>query len=508
MAQQPQPWPGVQVFEIPSAAQSIASGATNNAGFIGVFDTLEIEIAVVNEKYDPTYRKSQNPAATNKYDLPDFALPAGAAPTNTAAGGAATPPPPAAAATGTGGKKGAAATQPGTSTPPPSETAPGTGGGNEPAMDLPADQPYRLRRVTLKAQPGEVVMCTNYSEFLAAFGEGIAIDRPEYRGQRRLAFAVQGFFANGGSVCFVVYVRSEAQINEIALPRFKAVDEIAILAAPGLTSKSVWDSLTAHCAEMKDRFAILDMDENPGGVINAETGNLSAADLKPGTEFVPSRDKNAAVYFPWIQVEDPALKVVDPDNYRNDKARIFISPTGHMAGVYARTDVERGVYKAPANTAVRGALGLRFKVSKEQQGILNPAGINCIRNINGGITVWGARTVGGDANGEWRYINVRRTFLSIMEDIEKGTQWIVFEPNTPDLWAKIVMNVSAYLTGRWRQGALFGLTPEQAFFVKCDFETNPPADRENGIVRTVIGVAIVRPAEFVLFEISQMAQQA
>ena len=165
------------------------------------------------------------------------------------------------------------------------------------------------------------------------------------------------------------------------------------------------------------------------------------------------------------------------------------------------------MYKAPANEIVLGALGLSYPVSKNQQDGLNPQGINCIRELNGNIRVWGARTIGGDANGEWRYISVRRTMLYLRESIDEGMQWAVFEPNDLNLWAKITRNVSAFLTTQWQLGMLFGATAQEAFYVKCDAETNPPALREIGQVVTEIGVAIVRPAEFVIFRISQWQPQ-
>jgi phage tail sheath protein FI len=175
-----------------------------------------------------------------------------------------------------------------------------------------------------------------------------------------------------------------------------------------------------------------------------------------------------------------------------------------MAGIYARVDQARGVHKAPANEKVIGALGLEYLVTSNEQGDLNKNGINVIRGFDGNIKVWGARTLGGDTNGEFKYINVRRLMNFMRESIDEGTQFVVFEPNNPALWQKIVRSVTAFLTNVWRDGALFGLTPEQAFFVKCDETTNPPEVRELGQVVTEIGVAIVKPAEFVIFRISQV----
>jgi hypothetical protein len=175
-----------------------------------------------------------------------------------------------------------------------------------------------------------------------------------------------------------------------------------------------------------------------------------------------------------------------------------------MAGIYARSDSERGVHKAPANEIVRGALGLRYSVSRGEQDILNPKGINCIRDFSRrgrGIRVWGARTISSDAS--WRYINVRRLFIMIEESIDIGMQWAVFEPNDHKLWKKITRDVYSFLYRIWRTGALFGLTPEEAFYVKCDTETNPVETIDAGQVITEIGICPVKPAEFVIFRIGQ-----
>ena len=174
-----------------------------------------------------------------------------------------------------------------------------------------------------------------------------------------------------------------------------------------------------------------------------------------------------------------------------------------MAGIWARNDSTRGVHKAPANEIVRGALGLEVQVSRNEQDTLNPVGINCIRAFPGrGIRVWGARTLSSDP--EWRYINVRRLFNYVAESIMEGTQWSVFEPNDERLWMQLRIAASNFLMRTWREGALFGSTPEQAFFVKCDAETNPPEVVDAGQLIVEIGLAPVKPAEFVIFRIGQM----
>ena len=329
------------------------------------------------------------------------------------------------------------------------------------------------------------------------------MDSPEFADYRALTHAVNGFFANGGTRCFVVRVTSPAELEE-ALKRISSIDEVAIVTAPGLHEKTQWNALVNHCDITDDRFAILDSAENVG---SESTPNLELLTYSSENSLLPQRSKNAAFYFPWIEVADPAKQLQDQDPARNIEAkyqgRVYVPPSGHIAGIYARTDMERGVHKAPANCAIRGAINVKYYLSKNHQEGLNPQGVNCIRNMNGNIAVWGARTIGGDQNLEWKYINVRRVMLYLRESIDEGTQWVVFEPNDIALWGKIKRNVSAFLTIVWRSGALFGATPEEAFYVKCDAELNPPEVRDLGQVVTEIGVAIVRPAEFVIFRISQ-----
>src|SRR5262249_37078165 len=192
-------------------------------------------------------------------------------------------------------------------------------------------------------------------------------------------------------------------------------------------------------------------------------------DLRVENIKKPSNTDYGALYFPWIRVFDSVANLMTPES----EGLIDVGPSGHVAGIYARTDRERGVHKAPANEPVRGAMGVGVQISKALQDGLNPKGVNCIRYLNDKILVWGARTIGGDENTDLKYINVRRTLLFLRESIDEGTQWVVFEPNDRSLWAKIVRNVTAFLTAVWRDGALFGSTPAEAFYVKCDDETNP-----------------------------------
>jgi uncharacterized protein len=343
---------------------------------------------------------------------------------------------------------------------------------------------------------GAPKLCTTFSDFKKFFGDFSGDPKHGY-----LAQAVYGFFSNGGSRCYVMRVAKEEDIPKF-LVNFEAIDEIAMVAAPGLAQsdtvgKKTRTELIAHCQiRTQDRFAIFD---SPQVV---ESGSPAALDLtlldsKNGKSVLPPFTDFAAFYFPWIQVFDPVSS--EP---------VFTPPSGHIAGIYARVDNDRGVHKAPANEPVLGALDLKYAIGRAQQDGLNPEGVNCIRNLNGNLTVWGARTLGGDANGDLKYINVRRTLLFLRKSIDQGTQWVVFEPNEPGLWQKITRNITAFLTNVWRSGALFGTTPQQAFYVKCDAETNPPELRDLGQVVTEIGVAIVRPAEFVIFRVSQFISPA
>jgi phage tail sheath protein FI len=339
------------------------------------------------------------------------------------------------------------------------------------SLGHPIPLPYTV------AKAGEPQLITSWESFKNNFGDFQA-------GNRTLAHAVYGFFNNGGSRCWVTRVVDATSVTAVtnALAAFRAIDEIAIVAVPGALDSAIQGAVIAHCENAGDRFGILDGQLNPA--------SLTPALIKGST----GNSNYAALYFPRIQVFDPV-----------SNGPLYVAPSGHMAGIYARVDTQRGVHKAPANEVVLGAVGLEARLGKADQDGLNPAGINVIRNLNGNITVWGARTLGGDANNEWKYINVRRLFLFLRDSIDAGTQWVVFEPNDLSLWAKITRNVTAFLTNVWRSGALFGATPQEAFYVRCDATTNPPEVRDLGQVVTEIGVAVVKPAEFVIFRISQWA---
>ena len=260
----------------------------------------------------------------------------------------------------------------------------------------------------------------------------------------------------------------------------KDLTEARIIAAPGKTAAAIQLALIAQCELLRYRFAILDgeLDPKAGSI----TSILSHSNLYD-TSF-------AAYYQPWVTI------VFDGQNRQ-------LPPSGYLAGIYARVDNDRGVWKAPANEPVLNALGLKTLFTTGEQDLLNPRGVNLIRRFDiGGIRVWGGRTLSSDP--DLKYINVRRTLMYLEASIERSTQWVVFEPNSPQTWARLVASVSAFLLSQWREGALFGRQPEQAFFVRCDESTMTADDILNGRLICQIGVAIVRPAEFVIFRIEQI----
>jgi phage tail sheath protein FI len=291
---------------------------------------------------------------------------------------------------------------------------------------------------------------------------------------------------------FVGDVRQRTGFDGLA-----AIDEITIVCAPDLMSAykqeliddtvlvGLQKAMLTHCEQMGDRVAILDCPPSKDPQAMLEWRDESMIDSMYG-----------ALYYPWIKVLDPLDKT--------GKRILSVPPCGHMAGIWARTDSERGVHKAPANEVVRGALDIVSQVTDGEQGLMNPKGINCIRSFGTrGIRVWGARTVSSDA--AWKYINVRRFFNWVEDSIQHGTQWAVFEPNDFSLWQRLKRDVTSFLLRPYRDGALFGATPDQAFFVKCDSETNPPDQIDAGMVVVEIGMCPVKPAEFVIFRVTQLA---
>jgi uncharacterized protein len=353
---------------------------------------------------------------------------------------------------------------------------------------------------------GQAVALNNWTEFLKRFTKPDGkYDKPNH-----LANAVQSFFLNGGSRCYIAPIPKNGPLagKGAGFDALNKIDEVALIAAPGMTDLISYNAIVDSAVQTKDRVAILDAVASTDD-LNLLTQVASLPDDKgkqmPGLR-PPENDKGmAALYFPWIRAVD-ALNptIADPRDPAIQIPNIVsVPPSGYIAGICARTDAERGVHKAPANQIVRGALGLTQLITDSDQGLLNQAGVNCIRFFTReGIRVWGARTIAASSSN-WRYLNVRRLFTMIEESIAINTRWVVFEPNDKPLWTAIKRDVGAFLTQLWRQGALVGSRAEEAFFVKCDRETNTQEDIDAGRVNIVIGLAPVKPAEFVIFKIGQ-----
>ena len=318
--------------------------------------------------------------------------------------------------------------------------------------------------------------------------------------------SVNGFYDNGGGKCYVYLMGTknlecsirENQADKLGLYAFDDADDMALMATPGLTDAQQKEMLE-YCEVRKDRFAILD-----GPIVS------------DGAMPIPASEKGyGAMYVPWFRVTKPSwfigdqshIKVGGPNRrklVKSTKNELYVPPSGHIAGIMARVDTERGVHKAPANELVMGITGLTQTINRIEQAQYNDRGINVIREFKDrGIRVWGARTLATKSDPSWKYINVRRLFIMIEQSIMIGSQWAVFEPNDHTLWKKLTRDVRAYLMRVWRSGALFGQTPEEAFYVKCDTETNPRYLIDAGQVNVQIGICPVKPAEFVIFSIGQ-----
>jgi phage tail sheath protein FI len=278
------------------------------------------------------------------------------------------------------------------------------------------------------------------------------------------------------------------QTTKTGLMAFEDIEDISIIAAPGSTfglengyradASTIVNLLISHATRMRYRIAVLD------------SGNgQSIAQVRAMRARIDST--YAALYYPWVRVLDPVTR-----------QEIYLPPSGFVAGIYARNDNLRAVYKAPANEVVNLAIGFEMLLNKAQQDVLNPEGVNCFRFFEGrGFRLWGARTISSDP--EWKYVNLRRYFAYLERSIDRGTQWAVFEPNGEALWANVRSTISDFLLNEWMTGALLGDKPERAFFVKCDRSTMTQNDLDNGRLVCLIGVAPLRPAEFVIFRIGQ-----
>ena len=362
---------------------------------------------------------------------------------------------------------------------------------------------------------GELEPLTSTSDFERIYGTSNPLQFGDTRGPvlNYLAHAVRAFFREGGRKCYVArivngspdkgsdgnqpgpadYEGVETLIDGVktktGLRSFEDLDDISIVAAPGATfdfsdvggkyfAEAIVRILISHCERMRYRVAVID------SVNGHDTGEVRAYRSTFDSKY-------AALYYPWIGTVDPL-----------SGKKIEVPPSGSVCGIYARVDSERGVHKAPANEEIRLASGLEFDINRQQQSILNPLGINCLRYFRSrGYRVWGARTASSDP--EWKYINVRRYFAYLEHSIDRGTQWTVFENNTGVLWNKVRQSIDNFLFNEWRQGRLAGTRPDEAYSVRCDRSTMTQDDIDNGRLICEIGVAPVRPAEFIIFRIGQ-----
>jgi phage tail sheath protein FI len=302
-----------------------------------------------------------------------------------------------------------------------------------------------------------------------------------------LAYAVRGFFENGGRGCYVVVLKDGTPESlEAGLAAISTLNTVDLVCTPDLMNDSLeTESATSretafnlqqlvvnHCESLGDRFAILDSRRGDG--IDAVGKQWSSID-----------GKNGAIYYPWLKVRS------------SDRQLAMVPPCGHVAGVFARTDRDRGVHKAPANEVIDGVVGLERLLTNTDQDALNSCRVNCLRSFPGrGIRVWGARTLSG--HHEWTYVNVRRLFLTAVRWMSWHMYDVSFEPNDSNLWARIQRELNSYFMDLYRAGALKGDTPREAFYVKCDAETNPPEVRERDQVVTEIGLSPMIPYEFVI----------
>ena len=366
--------------------------------------------------------------------------------------------------------------------------------------------------VAEKGPVNEAVLVTNWTQYTKIFG-----------GMHTggwLGHAVYQFFQNGGTKAYInnlaepskktkakndeqpAEAKAESETVEIKNPDniakliigkdegvgkktglylFDQIQDIAIVAAPGVTDPAAQDAILSHCEKNRFRFAVLDSPET----------------LAAGIDTMPKpRDSMmGAYYFPWISMYDAV----------QDK-NVYAPPSGGICGIYGRVDGTRGVHKAPANEIFRTALGLKYNLTDAEQELLNPKGINCIRDFPGrGIRVWGARTC--SSNTLWKYVNVRRLFIYLEESIKANTSWAVFEPNDTFLWTRVNSTISSFLRDMWRAGALVGESEAQAYFVNVGRDTMSQNDILNGRLICEIGVAPSRPAEFVIFRITQMMEE-
>ncbi|WAS94824.1 phage tail sheath family protein [Nannocystis punicea] len=285
---------------------------------------------------------------------------------------------------------------------------------------------------------------------------------------------------------------------KLAFKELDVLDDVNILAIPGKYEADIVATGVAYVADRRDLIYVIDP---PGDPRNRSKREVQLEDVAKRLKAM-TKDSHAALYFPWIEVPDPYSQIPG--------ATRFAPPSGAIAGLYARIDNRRGVWKAPAGTeaTILGAVGVAVQVTDADQEILNPIGVNCIRQFpDAGIVVWGTRTIATRQDPEYRYVPVRRFAMFLAKSLYRGTQWVVFEPNDEPLWAAIRFNLNAFMLRQFRAGALQGSKPEEAYFVKCDAENNPQASIDAGEVHIIVGFAPLKPAEFVIIHLTQMRKE-
>jgi uncharacterized protein len=317
------------------------------------------------------------------------------------------------------------------------------------------------------------------------------------QGSGRLASGDDGKLAQPNDLAGEAADPNDSTVKATGLEALAEIEDIAIVALPDgggydslILCEQAADRLITHATKLRYRIAVVD--------------GPKSSSINEIRDFRGKFDsKYAALYHPWVEILDPSARLSQGAPPR----RLLLPPSGFVTGIYARNDVERGVHKAPANEVVRGITRFESNITKPHQDVLNPEGINALRFFEGrGYRVWGARTISSDP--EWKYVNVRRMFAYIEHSIDKGTQSVVFEPNGPRLWSNVRRTIEDFLNVLWRDGALLGDKPEQAYFVRCDRTTMTQNDLDNGRLICLIGIAPVKPAEFVIFRIGQWTADA
>ncbi|MFE9960547.1 phage tail sheath subtilisin-like domain-containing protein [Micromonospora sp. NPDC005299] len=324
---------------------------------------------------------------------------------------------------------------------------------------------------------GQPVAVTNWNQYVAAFGD--------YKAGLNLPHAVRGFFANGGTFAYVVPIKDNS-VLDAALEQLTRFKDVSLVCLPGVVDATVQSKLIEHCDKLGDRFAILD------GAPDATPLNADGA-LQKQRGGLLSKNGFAGLYWPWIQVSDPLADPAKPTT-------ISVPPSGHLAGVMARVDGAVGVHRAPANEPVRGAVALDYVLNDDEQGELNTKNVNALRTFPGSPPlVWGARTLTDGTT--WRYVNVRRLVSYIEDSLLEGLRWAIFAPHNLALWKGLERSIGEFLDRVYESGALFGATAKDAYYVSVDEANNPPATRNLGQVNIEIGLAVTRPAEYVVLRV-------